>query len=201
MIRKSTIIETAGQEWEAWKDSMLGEVVDKGIQENWIMKIKENRMGFRKPNYIYLNPSHLKDQNRSPQHGHREEPPVFSVVTQGISDRSDNGVRCGIEMPERGIAYFKIELLEKYITNKKIKNYKLPNIETLETGNISLKGLAVEKSGNILNEVRKNNQIEKTGQFKGHLLKTYNFTLNNRRAIIGHKVRMAWEISESKKTS
>jgi len=125
------------------------------------MKIEENRIGFKKPNYTYLNPS------------------VTTLNTAGQ------------EMPERGIVYFNQALLEKYITNKKIKDFKLPNIDTIETGNITLKGLSIEKSGNILNEVRKNNQKEKIGQFKGHLLKTYNFTLNNRRAIIGHKVKMA----------
>lgn len=99
----------------------------------------------------------------------------------------------GINLPDRGIVFFNLALLEKYIINKKTKNFKLPSLSSLQTGNISLTGIKLHQSGNILNEVRKNTQHSTIGHFKSYPF-NHHFPLFNRRAIVGHKFTFSFNV-------
>lgn len=101
--------------------------------------------------------------------------------------------RKGINLPDRGIVFFNLALLEKYIINKKTKNFKLPSLSSLQTGNISLTGIKLHQSGNILNEVRKNTQHSTIGHFKSYPF-NHHFPLFNRRAIVGHKFTFSFNV-------
>ena len=123
------------------------------------MNLTNNKVGFNSSSPVFLNSSSLGDLN-----------PGSTLIN----------------LPDRGIVYFNLSLLEKYIINKKTKNFRLPSLSSLQTGNISLTGLKLKQSGNILNEVRKNTQHSTIGHFKSFPFH-HHFPLFNRRAIVGHK--------------
>jgi hypothetical protein len=105
----------------------------------------------------------------------------------------NGGKGMGINLPDRGIVFFNLALLEKYIINKKTKNFRLPSLSSLHTGNISLTGIKLHQSGNILNEVRKNTQHSTIGHFKSYPF-NHHFPLFNRRAIVGHKFTFSFNV-------
>ena len=137
----------------------------------WSMDLTSNKVGYKTSSPVLLNPQWL-------------EVPVAACGVNGGK---------GINLPDRGIVFFNLALLEKYIINKKTKNFRLPSLSSLHTGNISLTGIKLHQSGNILNEVRKNTQHSTIGHFKSYPF-NHHFPLFNRRAIVGHKFTFSFNV-------
>jgi hypothetical protein len=104
-------------------------------------------------------------------------------------------------MPERGIGWFIPKRLEDYIaclsqSNK--KSFTLPplnSLNDLDTGLITLDGITLERAGNLLNSARKSHDKSTVGiplPIAGGHKYTNHFVINNRRAIIGHKLTVSF---------
>lgn len=182
---------------------IIEKVIETGKQKNWVEIMKENKIGFKKINRVYL----------------KEEKDNLKDLVNSLTPVSSQNINNFISMPVRGLIFFNLNLLEKYVVNSKSQNFSpsfwefpflkagFSDLSSLSTGYLKLKGISISKSGN---EGRSKKQKFNIGQFYSlnkfltnnslfysnlNIIRKKSFVVNNRRAIIGIKMKLSWGIN------